>query len=148
MKQVFLAAVLSVLVSTASIAANTLENARIESVFKAEFPGATNIRYKIRETIVCFYFTMNQQIMEAFYDNDGNKLAVSRVIGFVTLPMPAQLYIQQKYSRYNFIEAAELIHEQEGRAYYVSMKNETEKIILKVNTDAQVSIFKKTRFPK
>ncbi|RFM28582.1 hypothetical protein [Deminuibacter soli] len=142
MKKLILAAALFVFAINAAMAAN-IENTYASSLVKKEFPGASNITAKENEDMITVNFMVNDQRMQAFYDKEGHKLGSSRAVQLQNLPLNAYKVITTKYADYTATEAVELNHEETGHHYYVSLQNETGKVILQVDDAGTVSIFKK-----
>ena len=81
--------------------------------------------------------------MQAFY-NEGELVATSRAISYQQLPSRAVTTLQSKYSNYTTTEVIELDHNVEGSTYYVSLENNSQKVVVKVSTTGDVSVFKKS----
>ncbi len=144
MKKFFLAAAFIVTAATTVLANDNENNAAVSSLLKKDFPAASNISYKEGKTFTTVSFVWNNQRLQAFYDNDGNKIGISRAIQLQSLPMSAYSTIQTKYAGYAATEAIEMDNTQDGVSYYVSLQNDTERLILHVTTTGELSVFRKT----
>lgn len=144
MKKFFTTALLALVVTASALAGNTAENAKVNRVFKAEYPEAEHISYKSGKDYVVINFVQHQQQMQAFYDNDGNKIGTSRAISLNSLPLPAQKKLAEKYKDYTTTEAIEFDNVQEGIGYYVSLQNSAQKIILHISSQGEISTFRKS----
>ncbi len=145
MKKFITAALLVILVTGTAMANRDIENTKVTRVFNTEYPGADHISYKATSGHITVNFTIDKQNMQAFYDYEGNKIASSRTIQLKSLPFAAQRIIASKYSDYTPTEAIEFDSVQEGLCYYVSVQNDTQKIILNITSQGDVSVFKKSK---
>lgn len=147
MKKFIIAAALTVVIAAnASAASLNTDKSIISTAFTAAYPGATQVHYKTVGELYSITFDLNNAHMEAFYNAEGEKVAVSKVISFNTLSMKAQETIQNNYSQYVVTEVIEMNDLAEGAtSYYVSMLNDTHKIIAKVSAFNEVTTFKKTK---
>ncbi len=144
MKKFFTTALLTVALISGAFAAKNI-NSKAESKFQASFPGAQHVAMSNSNDHTTISFSWNGQDMKAFYDNEGNELAVSRNIQLASLPARAQKTIQNKYSDYTATEAIEFDHTQDGISYFVSLQNDSNKIILQISSQGEINVFKKTK---
>ncbi len=146
MKKLFTAACLLILAAGSALAnTNNAEEARLNRQFHAEYPGASHVSYQSAKDHVTVHFVLDKQAMQAFYDNEGNKIGTSRAIQLNTLPLAAQRTIAEKYQDYTATEAIEFDHVQTGLNYYVSLQNSSQRVILNISAEGEVSVFKKAR---
>lgn len=143
MKKFILSAIAMIVIAGTAMANNTV-NEKVTALFKAAFPGATNVNWKTTDDYTTVSFTVNSQNMQVFYDNDGAEFATTRAIQLNSLPMRALITLQNKYSDYTATEAIEFNHAQDGRCYYVSLNNDKQKLIVKISGQGEVSVFKKS----
>lgn len=144
MKKLFIAALLFIAAATAN-AATTNDNSRIAAFFKAAYPGATNVHYKTVEEMVSVSFVLEGAQMQAFYNKDGERLAISKVVELKSLPLKAQTAIGKKYADYAVTEVIEMDYATEGTSYYVSLLGDNQKVVIvRATTEGELSIFKKT----
>ncbi len=141
MKKLFTTALLTVALISGAFAAGN----KAETKFNAAFPNAENVRFTAASDHTTISFRWNGQDMKAFYDNDGNEIATSRNIKLSNLPARAQQTIAQKYSGYTAAEAIEFDHVQDGVSYYVSLQDETTKVILQISSQGSINVFKKSK---
>ena len=87
---------------------------------------------------------MNEQRMEAYYDNDGELIGTSRATTLDFLPAKATKQIDEKYAGYKTEEVVEFDSVKDGLSYYVSLTNDTNKVVLQVSSEGSVSVYKKT----
>lgn len=141
MKKLFLAALMAVAVAGSAFAADAskLSN-KVKNNFEAQFAGAQNIEWAIRDTYTKFSFTLAGERVEAFYSQEGELIATSRKVEFSRLPVSAIQHIQKNYGAYKTEETIEF--DQDGdRSYYVSLDKAGKKIILQVSLYGNVSVY-------
>lgn len=137
MKNLIIAALLSVSLATTAFAAPAKEMGASSS-FQSDFKGATNVTWKTTSNFVKASFLLNNVRMEAFYDFEGNMIAKSSAISIDQLPQNAKATLDSKYVNYKVVESVS-IDGPEETAFYVSVKNENETLILKVDQFGAIS---------
>ncbi|BAV05480.1 hypothetical protein SAMN05421788_10567 [Filimonas lacunae] len=142
MKKFIIAAITVITLATSAFAADN-NDSRVINQFKTAYPGATNVHYKTIGELVSISFVMDSTNMQAFY-NEGELVATSRTISYQQLPLRAITTLQSKYNGYTTTEVIELDHNTEGSSYYVSLETNNQKVVVKVTTSGDVSVFKKS----
>lgn len=145
MKKLLATALFIVAMATAVSAAGLGGNSTVEALFKAAYPGATNVHFKTVGELVSVSFELNNHNMQAFYDTEGTKVAVSKNIDFTSLSMRGQNAVKQKYTNYTPVETIEMDSQEEGLCYYVSLLDGTQKIVVRVSPGGDVTFFKKLK---
>lgn len=140
MKRLILTAAIAVL-SVAAIA-QTGGNRKVEAGFRSAFPEATDIAWAERKSFAIISFIEYGQPVQAYYDYDGNQLAICRNVLLNNMTMPALTSLKQKYSGYRFIGGVEMDHAVDGHSYYVSMQKNNRRVILRVSLDGGLRVFK------
>lgn len=143
MKKLFITLVLFIAATVITHAANVNDNSRIAAFFKAAYPGATRVHYKTVEEMVSVSFVLDGTQMQAFYNNEGERLAISKVVDVKSLPLKAQTNIGKKYADYTVTEVIEMQYASEDASWYVSVVNDNQKIILHISAEGVLSIFTK-----
>ncbi|MGI8634421.1 MAG: hypothetical protein ACR2KZ_03360, partial [Segetibacter sp.] len=88
MKKLFLALLVSVTVAASAFAKDTKKvNFAVASSFKAEFANASNVNWTTTDQYTKASFVMNDEKMEAFYNQRDEKIASSRTISIDELPV-------------------------------------------------------------
>ncbi|HVX50323.1 MAG TPA: hypothetical protein VHB48_09195, partial [Chitinophagaceae bacterium] len=101
-----------------------------------------NIHWQPKSNLLEASFEWNGQKLQAFYNQDGDEVAISRQITLDKLPVKALQAVNEKYSGYRTTEAIELNSVETGLSYYLSMNNGSKKVILNVSPEGTVSVFK------
>jgi hypothetical protein len=140
MKKLILAAM--IVISSATAMGQTGGNKKVNVSFHAAFPEAANVTWSQKKAFVVISFTEFNQPVEAYYDYDGNKIAVSRNVRLNNLTMPALSAVQKKYFGYDFVGGVELDHAEDGHSYYVSLQKDSRRVILRVSLEGDVKVFK------
>lgn len=142
MKKFIIAAITVITLITSAFAADV--NDKTLNLFKAAYPGAEKVHYKTVGELVSITFVLNNTSMQAFYNEEGEQVAVSRVIAYKQLPLKAIHVLGNKFCGYTATEAIEMEYKNEDTAYYVSFVNDSQKVIVKVSAGGEVSTFKKS----
>ncbi|GGH78010.1 hypothetical protein HNQ91_003975 [Filimonas zeae] len=142
MKKFIIAAITVITLVTSAYAADV--NDKTLNLFKAAYPGAEKVHYKTVGELVSITFVLNNTSMQAFYNEEGEQVAVSRVIAYKLLPLKAIKVLGNKFCGYTATEVIEMEYKNEDNAYYVSFVNDSQKVIVKVSAGGEVSTFKKS----
>jgi len=145
MKKLLIAAVLTIVVAATASAGSFVENAKLEALFKAAYPGATDVHYKTAGELISISFMYDGHAMQAFYNDSCEKVAVSKAIVFSALPMRGQDAINSRYPGYTATEAVEMDSQMEGLCYYVSIKNDTKRLIVRLSPGGDLELFKRIK---
>jgi len=141
MKKFIIAAITVITLATSAFAADS--NDKTLNLFKAAYPGAEKVHYKALGELVSISFVLNGATMQAFYNAEGEQVAISRVIDYKNLPLRAVTTLENKFSGYTATEVIEMEHNTDGTCYYVSLVNNGRKVIAQVSVNGEVSVFKK-----
>ncbi|MBN8837532.1 MAG: hypothetical protein J0I09_09750 [Sphingobacteriia bacterium] len=146
MKKLIMAAIIAIAVTTSAFAAHETVSYRILSQFRTDFSDATNVSWKVGKDFVKATFVLEDEKIEAFYNNAGELVATSKAIDFNKLPKKALRVIGEKYPfpPYELKEAIEMTTADSGKEYYVSFTTQKESIVLKVDMYGTVSEFKRS----
>src|SRR3954451_23840850 len=148
MKNVFILALLAISLSISAFA--TGEN-RVSSVvlnsFKVDFKGAKDVSWSSRTGYAKAAFKLENRDMEVFYKPDGSIFAVSKKIELDELPVHAKRSFAKKYEGYTVKEAIAFESDDED-GYYISAENEKESVILKVDRQDDLHVFRISRKSK
>ncbi|WP_153795892.1 hypothetical protein [Foetidibacter luteolus] len=143
MKKLFIAAAMLVAVSTAAVAAGTSTNSKAFKSFSTEFKDAKNVTWKTGEGYIKASFVWNDFNMETFYNEEGELIGTSRAVTLNALPVKALKTINTKYAGYTATEAIEFDSVQDGVSYYVSEVKDNERVVLKIYSSGEVTVYKK-----
>lgn len=119
-------------------------NKEITSSFSKDFVTATNVSWSKQKDFTKVTFTMNSQVMFAYYNESGELIAAARNILSEQLPINLLNSLKKDYGNYWISELFEM--DKDGIAsYYVTLENADESLILKSGSSSGWSTYKKTR---
>jgi hypothetical protein len=146
MKNKILSGVFVLLTSISSAFANGKEevNDRIIKSFEKEFAGAQNVQWATTKDFVKVTFTLNEQVVYAFYEQNGNLLGVTRNIVSSQLPINLLTDLKKNYSTHWITDLFEMASNNDN-VYYVTLENGDQKLVLKSSGTAGWEVFKKER---
>jgi hypothetical protein len=146
MKNKILIGVFVLLTSISSAFANGKEevNERIIRSFEKEFAGAQHVQWVSTKDFVKVTFTLNEQVVYAFYEQNGNLLGVTRNIVSSQLPINLLTDLKKNYSTHWITDLFEMASNNEN-VYYVTLENGDQKLILKSSGTTSWEVYRKER---
>ena len=135
--------------------ASTEPNYTTEQHFLTEFPGATNVTWKVNGFEEAA-FTLNGKDMQAFYDYNNELIGTTTPVNYFDMPAFARKYIEKHYSDYT-TKTVILFDDNEYNEsdmtlygdtfadednYFVELSNNNKNIVLQVNMEGLVTFFK------
>ena len=105
-------------------------NQSIVKSFHKEFINAKNIKWEQKTGYVKVEFTLNDQVLFAYYDNEGKLTAIVRNIVSDQLPISLLTSLKKEYTGYWISELFELASDDQT-TYYVTLENADKKIVLR-----------------
>jgi hypothetical protein len=146
MKQIFAltAALLLTLGVTTSFAANTTGNDEATASFHKDFKQAELLSTDAGKDYTKITFRMNGAILYAFYNDNGDLLAVTHNITSSQLPINLLLQIKHNYAGYWISDLFEL--DASGNSnYYITLENAGVKVTLRSNDNSWETYSKSTK---
>jgi hypothetical protein len=146
MKNKILIGIFVLLTSISSAFANGKEevNERIIRSFEKEFAGAQHVQWASTKDFVKVTFTLNEQVVYAFYEQNGNLLGVTRNIVSSQLPINLLTDLKKNYSTHWITDLFEMASNNEN-VYYVTLENGDQKLILKSSGTTTWEVYRKER---
>jgi hypothetical protein len=114
------------------------------NAFKRDFTSASNISWEQKDNFVKATFSLNGQILYAYYSNNGDLQAVVRNIVSDQLPISLLTDLRRDYNGYWITDLFE-ISSDDQTTYYVTLENSDKKIVLKSSDTAYWNIFSKEK---
>jgi hypothetical protein len=145
MKKTFLSIALILAAGISSTFANDNDgiNKSVKSSFSKDFKSATNVQWQQKSKFDKATFSLNNQIMFAYYDPTGMLVAVSRNITSENLPIRLQADLKNTYANYWISDLFEnAAHD--ATTYYVTLENADQKLILQSGNSTEWSVYKRT----
>jgi hypothetical protein len=146
MKKSILTWALLLIVGIGSSFANKFENVneQVISSFKKDFAAAQSVSWEKTKDISKATFKLNDQVMFAYYAEDGNLLAVIRNIVSGQLPISLLSDLKKNYSSYWISDLFEIAAD-DATSYYVTIEDGNQKIVLKSQGSIGWETFKKDK---
>jgi hypothetical protein len=119
-------------------------NEKVLSSFKRSFQTAEVVRWELKNNLYKITFKNFDKEMFAYYNADGDQVAVSRNIHIDQLPLALASELKRKYSQGWLTELFEVSANGET-AYYATVECSTHIIIYKANGTADWATFKKEK---
>lgn len=98
--------------------------------FKKDFNGASNIVWEQRDAYTKATFSLNGQVLFAYYNNNGDLQAVVRNITSDQLPINLLSSLKKEYGSCWISDLFEIVADDQT-SYYVTLEDSDKKIVLK-----------------
>ena len=119
-------------------------NKQALNAFKKEFAGATEAAWTVGDNYYKVTFSLNDQKLFAYYNMQGNFMAVTRNISSLQLPLNLQTSLKKSFNNYWISDLFEVANT-DGTNYYVTLETADTKIILKSTDGSDWSIYQKSK---
>lgn len=147
MKQSILSIAIVLMMGLSAFAAKNDEtdvNQAAVRSFHKEFVNARNIKWEQKVSYVKVEFTLNDQVLFAYYNNDGLLTAVVRNIVSDQLPITLLTTLKKDYTGFWISDLFEVASDDQTN-YYVTLENSDKKIVLRSNGLDSWDVYSKTR---
>jgi hypothetical protein len=137
----------TVLMMSFSASASGNDNAvsqQARNAFKKDFASASNISFEQKDSYVKATFSLNGQILYAYYSNDGDLQGVVRNIVSDQLPISLLTDLKKDYDGFWITDLFE-ISSNDQTTYYVTLENSDKKIVLKSSGTNYWDVFSKEK---
>jgi len=119
-------------------------NKQALNAFKKEFAGATDAAWTVGNNFYKVEFSLNDQKLFAYYNSQGEFLAVTRNMSSLQLPLTLQTSLKKCYKNYWISDLFE-VSNADGTKYYVTLETADTKIVLKSADGSDWSIYQKSK---
>ena len=119
-------------------------NQRAVSSFKKDFTNAQDVRWENNRDFVKATFTINDQVMFAYYSQTGDLMAVTRNILSSQLPINLLTNLKKSYGSYWISDLFE-VSNSTGASYYVTLQSSDQTLVLKSNGTSGWDFYKKEK---
>ena len=144
-----LTAILTALVlfiSASSFAPNEeIVSAKIKSAFEKTFTSASEVKWNKSHGFYFANFKINEQVLEAAFDEEGELVGASRNIALSQLPLNISLALQNDYAGYAINESVTEMTTEGQTNYYITAENSKRILTIKAGAFGDLSIDKKTK---
>ena len=112
--------------------------------FHKDFVNAKNIKWEQKTGYVKVEFTINDQVLYAYYNNDGQMTAIVRNIVSDQLPISLLTSLKRDYTAFWIPDLFEIAADDQT-TYYVTLENADKKIVLRSNGIDSWEVYNKSR---
>ncbi len=98
--------------------------------FHKDFASAKNIKWEQKVNYVKVEFTLNDQVLYAYYNNEGQNTAIVRNIVSDQLPISLLTTLKKDYTGFWISDLFEVAVDEQTN-YYVTLENADKKIVLR-----------------
>ena len=147
MKKLFLILSGIILIGTTQAFADKIKDIDKEAAasFSRDFANAKNVTWVKQKNFVKATFTLNDQVLYAYYSNGGGELlAIVRNILTDRLPLSLMTTLKRNYSGYWITNLFEMVSENQT-TYYATLESSEETLILKSYGFQEWTVYKKTK---
>jgi hypothetical protein len=116
---------------------------KVLNAFKTEFSTAKEVAWTEGNNYFKAEFLFNENYVSAFFNADGELMAVTRYISSLDLPVSLQADLKKSYSNYWISDLFEL-SSNDATSYYITLENAGVKIVLKASPGDKWSVFQKS----
>ena len=147
MKKFFVTIALAVAVVSVSFAADggVKIDRKIQAAFQKEFAEAFNPTWEsVGSGLFHVSFTQNSEVMDAYYNEEGQLVTLSRYVSSEQLPLMVTKTIASKFGSAHIGQIREVVTENET-SYLITAKKDKSTIIAKVYTSGGFQIVKRIK---
>ena len=146
MKKTILATGILLTMALTSAFANDNEgvNQKTKESFKNNFTSTHVVNWQREGDFLKATFTMNNQVMYAYYNENADLVAVTRNILSDQLPISLMTDLRKNYSGYWISDLFEMSAEGQT-SYYVTLENADETLVIKSTDFNGWSVFKRNK---
>lgn len=119
-------------------------NHQAQESFKRDFTNARNISWEQKQDYVKVTFSLNEQVLFAYYSYNGELQAVVRNIVSDQLPINLLTDLKKDYTDFWITDLFEIASDDQT-TYYVTLENANKKIVLKSESASSWNVFSKTK---
>jgi hypothetical protein len=114
------------------------------SSFNKEFSNARDIKWERRADFVKAQFTINDKVLFAYFNNNGDLIAITRFISPEQLPLEILTSLKKDHTGYWISDLFE-IQSEAGTAYYATLENADQVVVLKSEGTSGWQIFQREK---
>lgn len=123
----------------------TTISSKAKATFENEFVAAENASWTKKGDVYFVTFDVNSKQNEAAFNEQGDLIAVSRVISQSELPAAVSAAIEQQFHGYETAKIATEINYENQASYYINVASSNEILKLKCAEDGTITIDSKTK---
>lgn len=119
-------------------------NTQVTSSFNKDFSSAKQVQWQKETDYVKATFTLDNQVMFAYYHENGELIGVVRNILSDKLPINLMSNLKKNYSNYWISDLFEMASEGQSN-YYITLETADETLVLKSNGTSEWNVYKRTK---
>jgi ABC-type uncharacterized transport system fused permease/ATPase subunit len=132
------------IVSTAVAHKTDVINEKVQSAFKQEFVQAKEVTWDKVNDFYRAVFKLNDDVMTAYFSEEGSFLGVVRNLLSTQLPINLQTSLQKQYANYWISSLFEYAKE-DGNGYYITIENADQTVVLQSGNGISWSVYSKNK---
>lgn len=146
MKKSILTWALIVMVGVSTSFAHGIEGVseKVMNSFKKEFANAKDVQWESTKDFAKATFSLHGQVMFAFYNSEGNQLAVTRNIVASQLPLTLLAEVKKSYGEFWISDLFEM-SSNDQTSYYITLENGDQKVVLKSEDSRNWEVYNKVK---
>ncbi len=103
---------------------------RAEQSFKKDFTSAKDVKWQKTGELVKATFSLNEKVMFAYYNVEGDLVAITRNITTEQLPISLLSSVKKSHGDYWISDLFEMVSGG-STTYYITLENADQKLVLK-----------------
>ena len=111
--------------------------------FNREFSTAQEVKWTTGTDYYKATFILNEQYISAFYNTQGELMALARNIASVNLPLKLQNKLRNDFTSYWISDLFEM-SDDEGTHYYITLEKGDSKMVLRSDDNTDWRMFRKS----
>jgi hypothetical protein len=115
---------------------------RATASFSKDFSNAKNIKWERKHDYMLATFSMNNEVMFAYYTSEGELIGVARNILSDKLPISQLVNLKKNYVGYWISNLFE-VNKNGITTYYITLENANEKLALRSSGDGDWDVYSK-----
>lgn len=116
--------------------------------FARDFKNANGVNWEKSDEFYFAYFLLNNEPLVAAYDDDGNKISVSRYIEFNELPLSVNMEIEKKYPAYKKSGRVTEVAYENDTVYYFTLVSDKQAVRIKTTPNGFLNVTGKQKIHK
>lgn len=147
MKKVKILVTALVLFTSATAFANGEENVtqKVQDAFRHDFSGVNEVSWKKQDVFYFASFTLNNCLVDAAYDEEGQLVGTSRSIRLAQLPLNVSLQLKKDYDGYQVNDNVLELNYEGATRYYLTVYNDKQLLKLKALSNGDITVESKTK---
>lgn len=146
MKKIILAVSMFLTIGVSATFANdgTKVDPKVLSAFQNDFASAKDAKWEIKTGISQVKFSLYDQYLIAWYNEEAKLISTVRNILYQQLPLSVIKSLEDKYNGADFLSITEVTKENETN-YFIQVETKEKKLLLKANSSGNLSVVKKIK---